>query len=211
MLLENYAPVWMFPAFLLRVSSFCLFKKAFFCWLVLFQHIVPVSRAIPTSQQHPPKAILHIASGQKKTVQQTNERQNKTKYNKPKHNKTKYNKPTNKRQHHIPYHQPSGPLKKTQPTVTKTPQLQGNACRALEAIPLDSYHRWLLGFNQVAPSRPFEKTNIPLPENIVAKSPLQMDGWGLLFSYWVKRPLFRGFCCQFQGGVCFSARRQIFK
>ena len=107
---------------LLRVSSFPLFKKAVFCWLVLFQHIVAVSRAIPTSQQHPPKAILHIASGQKKPFnKQTKDKTKQNRYNKPKHNKTKYNKQTNKRQHHIPYHQPSGPLKKNQPTVTKTP------------------------------------------------------------------------------------------
>lgn len=142
---------------LLRVSSFCLFKKAVFCWLVLFQHIVAVSRAIPTSQQHPPQSYITYRFWPKKS-RSTNKR--KTKQNKIQQTKTQQNKiqQANK-QTATSYPLPSTiwPVKKktNRPLPSQPPQLQGNACRALEAIPLDSYHRWWLGFNNPPKSANF--------------------------------------------------------
>lgn len=118
---------------------------------------------IPTT---PPQSYITYRFWPKKTAQQTNERQNKTKYNKPKHNKTKYNKQTNKRQHHIPYHQPSGPLKKK-----PTDRYQANppSSKGTLAVLWKQFHWTHTTVGGLAsttrPSRPLKKNNnIPLPE-----------------------------------------------
>lgn len=101
---------------------------------------------IPTT---PPQSYITYRFWPKKS-RSTNKR--KTKQNKMQQTKTQQNKiqQANK-QTATSYPLPSTiwPVKKktNRPLPSQPPQLQGNACRALEAIPLDSYHRWWLGFN----------------------------------------------------------------
>ena len=126
---------------------------------------------IPTT---PPQSYITYRFWPKKS-RSTNKR--KTKQNKIQQTKTQQNKiqQANK-QTATSYPLPSTiwPVKKktNRPLPSQPPQLQGNACRALEAIPLDSYHRWWLGFN-----------NPPKSANFLSNEFVIIPNWWLWFQY----------------------------